>query len=192
LFSGTVCRIQCLSLAALNFQFYFAAQEPIQNLWSYCQKNKQVLSSAYFDYQVIQQGVFFITPTCSELFTPQEINFELIKGISFTKGCYTGQEVVARLHYRGIPKRRGYLAEIKKQSELNVEITSSNEIRDGENKAQGHLLQILSIENRHFALISLSIQSYEGFIKTPDTQGLHIGEGNTFLSIIPPHYPLSL
>ena len=41
-----------------------------------------------------------------ELFIPQEINYDLINGISFTKGCYTGQEVVARLYYRGKVKKR--------------------------------------------------------------------------------------
>jgi len=41
-----------------------------------------------------------------ELFIPQEINYDLINGISFTKGCYTGQEIVARLYYRGQVKKR--------------------------------------------------------------------------------------
>ena len=42
----------------------------------------------------------------SEAFVPQMANMQLVNGVSFTKGCYTGQEVVARAHYRGAVKRR--------------------------------------------------------------------------------------
>ncbi|CAM3405093.1 Aminomethyltransferase folate-binding domain-containing protein [Bordetella sputigena] len=45
------------------------------------------------------------TPT-QDLFIPQMVNLDLIGGVSFTKGCYPGQEVVARSHYRGTVKRR--------------------------------------------------------------------------------------
>jgi folate-binding protein YgfZ len=45
------------------------------------------------------------TPT-QDLFIPQTVNLDLVGGISFTKGCYPGQEVVARSHYRGTVKRR--------------------------------------------------------------------------------------
>ncbi len=47
------------------------------------------------------------SPLVDEL-VPQTVNFDLTGHISFTKGCYTGQEVVARLHYRGKSKRRGF------------------------------------------------------------------------------------
>lgn len=48
-------------------------------------------------------------PTLEE-FLPQMLNYDLTGHISFNKGCYTGQEIVARLHYRGKAKRRMYLA----------------------------------------------------------------------------------
>src|SRR5690606_20310180 len=41
-----------------------------------------------------------------DLFTPQTLNLDLIDGVNFTKGCYPGQEIVARSHYRGTVKRR--------------------------------------------------------------------------------------
>lgn len=41
-----------------------------------------------------------------ERFVPQSLNLDAIGGISFDKGCYPGQEIVARLHYLGVPKRR--------------------------------------------------------------------------------------
>jgi tRNA-modifying protein YgfZ len=42
----------------------------------------------------------------SEQFTPQMLNLDLVGGVSFTKGCYTGQEIVARTHHLGRVKRR--------------------------------------------------------------------------------------
>ena len=45
-----------------------------------------------------------------EAFVPQMLNYESIGGVSFKKGCYPGQEVVARSQFRGTLKRRAYLA----------------------------------------------------------------------------------
>ncbi|WP_062064887.1 CAF17-like 4Fe-4S cluster assembly/insertion protein YgfZ [Cellvibrio sp. OA-2007] len=61
-----------------------------------------------WELQNIRAGVADIHPETLELFTPQEINYQLINGINFRKGCYTGQEIVARLHYRGKLKRHMY------------------------------------------------------------------------------------
>lgn len=61
-----------------------------------------------WDLLDIRAGIADIYPETYELFTPQEINYQLVNGISFRKGCYTGQEIVARLHYRGKLKRHMY------------------------------------------------------------------------------------
>ena len=49
-------------------------------------------------------------------YLPQDLNYDLNGTVSFTKGCYTGQEIVARLHYRGTPKRRWYRARLTTRS----------------------------------------------------------------------------
>lgn len=54
----------------------------------------------------IADGVPTVTPITTEEFIPQMINLDLLGGISFTKGCYTGQEVIARTRYLGTVKRR--------------------------------------------------------------------------------------
>lgn len=56
----------------------------------------------------IQQGIAHIYPETRELFTPEEINYPLIDAVSFKKGCYTGQEIIARMHYKGKHKRHAY------------------------------------------------------------------------------------
>lgn len=54
----------------------------------------------------VRAGLPWITAATRDLFIPQTLNLDLIEGVSFTKGCYPGQEVVARSHYRGTLKRR--------------------------------------------------------------------------------------
>jgi tRNA-modifying protein YgfZ len=54
----------------------------------------------------IAQGLPHVFAATSEQFTPQMLNVDLLDGVSFTKGCYTGQEIVARTHHLGRVKRR--------------------------------------------------------------------------------------
>lgn len=59
----------------------------------------------------VQSGVARIERMTAEHFVPQMLNYELVGGIDFGKGCYPGQEVVARSQYRGTIKRRALLFE---------------------------------------------------------------------------------
>jgi folate-binding protein YgfZ len=54
----------------------------------------------------IAAGLPQIYPQTHESFVAQMLNLDVLGGISFTKGCYTGQEIIARAHYRGAVKRR--------------------------------------------------------------------------------------
>lgn len=60
----------------------------------------------------IQSGVAIIHPETSTLFTPHMLNYPDLHAVSFKKGCYTGQEVIARTHYLGKAKRHLYCASI--------------------------------------------------------------------------------
>jgi hypothetical protein len=66
----------------------------------------------YWDWLDIRAGVPVILPATQEAFVPQMLNLDLIGGVSLTKGCYPGQEIVARMHYRGTLKQRMYLANV--------------------------------------------------------------------------------
>lgn len=61
----------------------------------------------------IQAGIPKIYPETTELFVPQMINLDLIDGVSFKKGCYPGQEIVARMHYLGKLKQRMIRAQVE-------------------------------------------------------------------------------
>lgn len=60
----------------------------------------------------ILAGVPHILPVLADVFVPQMVNYPTLGGVSFTKGCYPGQEVVARMQYLGTPKRQMYLVKI--------------------------------------------------------------------------------
>ena len=66
----------------------------------------------------IQSAIPRITQATFEQFVPQMINMESLKGIDFQKGCYPGQEVVARSQYRGTIKRRLQVAHINHQANI--------------------------------------------------------------------------
>jgi folate-binding protein YgfZ len=70
------------------------------------------ISPEYWDWLGIRAGVPVILPATQEAFVPQMLNLDLIGGVSLTKGCYPGQEIVARMHYRGTLKQRMYLANV--------------------------------------------------------------------------------
>lgn len=54
----------------------------------------------------IRAGLPQVYPQTHEAFVAQMLNLDLLEGISFDKGCYTGQEIIARTHFRGMVKRR--------------------------------------------------------------------------------------
>jgi folate-binding protein YgfZ len=70
------------------------------------------VSPAVWDWLDIRAGEPRITQRVVEQFVPQMINFDVLGGVNFRKGCYPGQEVVARSQYRGTIKRRTALANV--------------------------------------------------------------------------------
>lgn len=74
-------------------------------------------------------GIAEIGREQSEAFTPHMLNFDLIGAVSFDKGCYTGQEIVARTHFRGSSKRRMY------RFHCEGTVNPGDDVLDGSTKA---------------------------------------------------------
>ena len=66
------------------------------------------LGAGQWDWLEVQSGVAMVGLPLVEAFVPQMLNYESVGGVNFKKGCYPGQEVVARSQYRGTLKRRTY------------------------------------------------------------------------------------
>lgn len=87
--------------------------EPVdmRGLWSGAHGRAVPVGAASWESLEIQAGVPMIHEATQERFIPQMVNLDALGGISFKKGCYTGQEIVARTHYLGRLKQRMYLAQ---------------------------------------------------------------------------------
>ena len=69
----------------------------------------QPFDEALWQWGEVQSGVATLSAPLAEAFVPQMLNYESVGGVSFKKGCYPGQEVVARSQFRGTLKRRAFL-----------------------------------------------------------------------------------
>lgn len=106
--------------AGEQFECYVAATASNKYL-TQMEQNMEVALESEWEALQIQSGIARIESPTVEKFVPQTLNYDLTGHINFKKGCYTGQEVVARLHYRGKPKQRCYVAEVGLNHALAVD-----------------------------------------------------------------------
>jgi hypothetical protein len=102
-------------LGAARFEIV-ATPEQAPSLWDELSTQSTPAGRACWEWLEIHAGTPVILPQTQEQFTPQMANFEAIGGVSFNKGCYTGQEIVARTQYLGKVKRRLFLAHLDSDS----------------------------------------------------------------------------
>ncbi|CAN5356194.1 folate-binding protein YgfZ [soil metagenome] len=76
----------------------------------------------------VQSGVAMISQATAEKFVPQMINFEIVGGVNFQKGCYPGQEIVARAQYRGTVKRRAFIYDTAGEVSAGQEVFSESDL----------------------------------------------------------------
>lgn len=88
------------------------APEVMGALWDQLAVAATVVNADFWFLLDIRAGIPSVYPQTKEAFVPQMTNLQLIDGVSFKKGCYTGQEVVARMQYLGKLKRRMYRARL--------------------------------------------------------------------------------
>ena len=109
-----------------------------KQLWEQCAENAKTINNNGWDYLNILAGLPDISEASSEAWIPQMVNYIAIGGVDFKKGCYPGQEVVARLNYLGKTKRRMYRLQIDTDQlpDINESITSDSD------KAAGKILNV--------------------------------------------------
>ena len=111
-----------------------------------------------------------ITEDLSEKLTPHEINYDVSERVDFEKGCYTGQEIVARMHYRAKSLPRLYLTQGSNDlAETNMSV------EDSAGRRVGSVVRVLKHKKGNYALISIKADELEEGYKTSD--------GNTLLTI---------
>ena len=108
--------------------------------------------------QNILDGLPQIHAETAELFIPQMVNLDLLDGINFKKGCYTGQEIIARMHYLGKVKQRMFVCQIdgeidnfKDGEKVYNNLPSDKE----ERKTVGNIISAVKQNDKLLAVIKL-------------------------------------
>ena len=113
----------------------------------------------------IKEMIPIINKESSEKFIPQMLNLDILNAVSFSKGCYTGQEVVARVQHRGKIKQRMF--KIKTDSQ-NL-ISAGSEIHDGSKKV-GTVVISKSIDNSIICLAVINSADSKSQLNIGDTE----------------------
>ncbi len=146
-----------------NRHLIIVAVDNAKTFWSEQVKlGFQPEDSVQWNYLDIISGIPWLTVATSEEFIPQMLNLDKLGGISFNKGCYTGQEVVARTHYLGKAKREMFLAEC---AALTAPEPNSIIIDDSQSIEQnvGKVLCALSRKNSCKMLVVLQISDTNAY-----------------------------
>ncbi len=106
----------------------------------------------------VLSGTARVCAATSEQFVPQMVNLELVGGVNFQKGCYPGQEVVARSQYRGTLKRRAYVLQSDAPLQPGQEVFHSAD----PSQPAGMVVNAGSIGPAHAALVELKIAALQG------------------------------
>jgi len=129
----------------------------------------------------VRSGIATLSQPVFEAFVPQMLNYESVGGVNFKKGCYPGQEVVARSQFRGTLKRRAYLVRCEKP------LLSGQEIFNSEDASQptGLVVQGAAAPGGGWeAIVSLQLTSLE-------SGSLHVESASgPLLTLITLPYPL--
>jgi tRNA-modifying protein YgfZ len=134
----------------------------------------QAMTSAAWSWLEVHSGVARVLGGTTEHFVPQMVNFELVGGVNFQKGCYPGQEVVARSQYRGTLKRRGFVLSGLAPMQPAQEIFHS----DDPTQPCGEVVLAASLGDEHVAFAELKIASTLGgslHLVAADGPRLHLG-----------------
>ena len=116
----------------------------------------EALSEALWQWSEVQSAVPTLSAPVVDMFVPQMLNYESLGGVNFKKGCYPGQEIVARSQFRGTLKRRAYLVHADKTLSVGEEVFTADELE----QATGTVVQVAAAPAGGWdALVSMQITS---------------------------------
>jgi folate-binding protein YgfZ len=102
----------------------FLRPEHAAGAWAKLAAHAKPVGASAWDGLLVAAGIPTVLPATQDQFVPQMANMDALFGISFNKGCYPGQEVVARSHYLGKVKRRLYLAHVEGEATPGADLYS--------------------------------------------------------------------
>jgi folate-binding protein YgfZ len=138
------------------------------------------LSAEQWQVGEVMSGIAWVEQATFEAFVPQMLNYESVDGVNFKKGCYPGQEVVARSQFRGTLKRRAFIAQSAVAMAAGQEVFSSSD----PSQPCGLVAQAANDGATHVAVLELQLSATEN-------SSLHVGAPDgVVLSLLPLPYSL--
>lgn len=145
---GFLSDLQQATSRSTSFGTHLAHSTHVQEVW--CTQPQldrlgDIINQApdAWTFYNLERGQTEVTAETTEKLIPQEINLQLLNGVSFTKGCYTGQEIIARMHYKATLKKHLYRATTSGDlPAINSAVT------DGAGKNVGAVVQAVKLRNK--------------------------------------------
>jgi len=157
------------------------APEHAPAVWQTLCQSATPVGAPVWDWLRLNAGIPMIVTATQEQFVPQMVNLEVIGGVSFQKGCYPGQEIVARSQYLGKLKRRMFLAHVDAEAAPGDNLYSA----DIEGQATGMVVNAAPAPSGGFDVLAVAQ------VESANTQTLHLKAANgAALSLKPLPYAL--
>ncbi len=150
-------------------------------VWQTLCQSATPVGAPVWDWLRLNAGIPMIVAATQEQFVPQMVNLEVIGGVSFQKGCYPGQEIVARSQYLGKLKRRMFLAHVDAEAAPGDNLYSA----DIEGQATGMVVNAAPAPTGGFDVLAVAQ------VESANTQTLHLKAADgAALSLKPLPYAL--
>ena len=128
-----------------------------------------VLTPEQWLWTEVASGIAMVSEPVFELFVPQMLNYESVGGVNFKKGCYPGQEVVARSQFRGTLKRRAYIVHADQPLNAGQEVFAASDAE----QATGTVVQAAPAPQGGWdAIVSMQIQSAQEALTAGSPEGV--------------------
>ncbi len=96
----------------------YAPQSEIAMIWQQLAQHYTAVTNEFWHQQRMNMGLATIYPDSYEQFLPHDLNLHCIDGLNFNKGCYTGQEIISRMHYRAKLKNHMHLIKLSEAASV--------------------------------------------------------------------------
>ena len=150
-------------------------------VWQVLRESATPVGAPVWDWLRLNAGIPMIVAATQEQFVPQMVNLEVIGGVSFQKGCYPGQEIVARSQYLGKLKRRMFLAHVDAEAAPGDPLYSA----DMDGQATGTVVNAAPAPSGGFDVLAVAQ------VESANTQTLHLKAADgAALSLKPLPYAL--
>ena len=133
-------------------------------VWQALRQSATPVGAPVWDWLRLNAGIPMIVAATQELFVPQMVNLEVIGGVSFQKGCYPGQEIVARSQYLGKLKRRMFLAHVDAEAAPGDPLYSADMV----GQATGTVVNAAPAPDGGFDVLAVAQ------VESANTQTLHL------------------